>query len=75
MSLSVFNLLPLPVLDGGHIFLTGLEKLRRRPLSRRVEDAVSNVGLSFLILLAVFIFFNDLIRYGYWDRVMALFSR
>ncbi len=75
MSLAVFNVLPLPILDGGHIFLAGLEKLRRRPLARRTEDIINNVGLSFLIILALFIFFNDIIRYGYWDKFLSLFVK
>jgi len=75
MSLAIFNLLPLPILDGGHIALAGLEKLRKKPLGQKTEDVINNIGLSFLIILAVFIFCNDLIRYGYWDKFMALFVR
>jgi regulator of sigma E protease len=75
MSLAVFNLLPLPILDGGHIFFAGLEKIRRRPLSRKTEDAVNNIGLSFLIVLAIFIFCNDLIRHGYWDKALSFFKK
>lgn len=74
MSLAVFNLLPLPILDGGHIFLAGLEKLRKKRLSLKMENIISNIGLSFLIILAIFIFFNDFIRYGYWDKIMCHFS-
>lgn len=75
MSLAVFNLLPLPILDGGHIFLAGLEKARRRPLTKKTEEVLSNIGMSFLIVLAVFIFFNDIVRYGYWDKVLAFFGK
>ncbi len=75
MSLAVFNLLPLPVLDGGHIFLAGLEKIRKKAIAPKIEDIISNVGMSFLIVLAVFIFFNDLIRYGYWDKFLAVFTK
>jgi regulator of sigma E protease len=75
MSLAIFNLLPLPILDGGHIALAGLEKLRKKPLTQKSEEIMNNIGLSFLIILAVFIFCNDLIRYGYWDKFIALFVR
>ncbi len=75
MSLAVFNVLPLPILDGGHIFLAGMEKLRGRPLAHRTEEIINNVGLSFLIILAIFIFFNDLLRYGYWDKFLSLFVK
>lgn len=75
MSLAVFNLLPLPILDGGHIFLAGLEKMRKKALSSKTEDIINNMGMSFLVILAVFIFFNDLIRYGYWDKFLALLGK
>ncbi len=75
MSLAIFNLLPLPILDGGHIALAGLEKLRKKPLSQKTEEVINNIGLSFLIILAVFIFCNDIIRYGYWDKFIALFTK
>ena len=75
MSLAVFNILPLPILDGGHIFFAGLEKIRRRPLSRKTEDVINNIGLSFLIILAIFIFCNDLVRYGYWDKALSFIKK
>ncbi len=75
MSLAVFNLLPLPILDGGHIFLAGLEKIRRKRLSLKLENLINNIGMSFLIILAVFIFCNDFIRYGYWDKIVYHLSR
>lgn len=75
MSLAIFNLLPLPILDGGHIFLAWIERMRGRPLPVKVEETINNVGLTFLITLAVFIFCNDFVRYGYWDRLSTLFSR
>ncbi len=75
MSLAVFNILPFPILDGGHIFFAGLEKLRKKPLNTKTEDVINNIGMSFLIILAVFIFCNDLIRYGYWDKFLAIFER
>lgn len=75
MSLAIFNVLPLPVLDGGHIFLAGIEKLRGRRLAQRTEEIINNIGLSFLIILAVFISFNDLIRNGYWDKFVSMFVK
>lgn len=75
MSLAIFNLLPLPILDGGHIFFAGLERLRGRPLASKTEEIISNIGMGFLIVLAIFIFCNDLIRYGYWDKFLAIFQK
>ena len=74
-SLAIFNLLPLPVLDGGHLFLAGVEKIRGRPLSQKIDEAISRVGLSLIISLAVFVFYSDFVRYGWIDRVMGLWHK
>jgi regulator of sigma E protease len=68
VSLAIFNLLPLPLLDGGHLLFLGIEKLRGRVLSQRVEEIINRVGISLLILLAVFVFYNDLIKFGIIDK-------
>ncbi len=65
VSLAIFNLLPLPILDGGHIFLLGLEKLRKKALGVKAEEIINNVGLSLMITLALFVTYNDILRlYG-----------
>lgn len=74
-SLAIFNLLPLPVLDGGHILFLAIEKLRGRPLSMRTQEVITNIGISFLILLMVFIFYADIMKFGIFDGVMKLFKK
>ena len=74
-SLAIFNLLPLPILDGGHIIFLALEKLRGKPLSLKAQEAVANVGITFLILLTVFIFYNDIMKFGIADKVTGLFKK
>ncbi|MFH1191523.1 MAG: RIP metalloprotease RseP [Candidatus Omnitrophota bacterium] len=65
VSLAIFNLLPLPILDGGHLFFLGLEKLRKKALGARAEEVINNVGFSLLITLALFVTYNDILRlYG-----------
>ena len=64
ISLSIINLFPIPVLDGGHLFFFFLEKVRGRPISEKVEDNLTRLGLGFLIVLIVFIFYNDIVRFG-----------
>ena len=64
ISLSIINLFPVPVLDGGHLLFYFLEKLRGRPINEKVEDNLTRLGLSFLIFLIVFIFYNDIVRFG-----------
>lgn len=62
ISLCLFNLLPLPVLDGGHIFLLGIEKIRGRTLSARSERIVNQMGLTLIITLAILVTYNDILR-------------
>ena len=64
LSLMIINLLPLPLLDGGHAFLFMLEKFRRRQLSERVEDVISRIGVGLLITLLVFVCYNDWVKFG-----------
>src|SRR3546814_5983797 len=51
VSLGVLNLLPVPVLDGGHLFYYGVEALKGSPLSERAQEAGQRVGLTMLVLL------------------------
>ena len=62
ISLGIFNLLPLPVMDGGHIVLLGIEKIRRKGLSLKVEGVITKIGISLIITLAVFVTYNDILR-------------
>jgi len=71
ISLAVFNLLPLPVLDGGHIFLLGLEKLRKKALGIKAEQIINNIGVSLMIMLALFVTYNDILRL-YGDKISKL---
>jgi len=64
ISLMIINLLPLPLMDGGHAFLFFLEKIRRKQLSEKVEDVISRVGFGLLITLMVFVCYNDLVKFG-----------
>jgi len=62
INLGILNLLPIPVLDGGHIFFFLVEALLRRPLSLKGREVAQQVGMFVLILLMVFVFYNDLLR-------------
>jgi regulator of sigma E protease len=61
-NLAVMNLLPVPVLDGGHIAQALLETVTRRPLSIRMREVANVIGLVLLISLMVFAFKNDIVR-------------
>lgn len=62
-NLGVINLLPIPMLDGGHLFLLSIEAIRGKPLSERVTAAVMQVGLALILMLMVFVFYMDFLRY------------
>jgi regulator of sigma E protease len=60
--LAVINLVPFPVLDGGHVMFFLLEKLRRRPLSLNTQEWIQRVGITLLAALMVFLLANDTMR-------------
>lgn len=62
INLGILNLLPIPVLDGGHLVLFGIEAVRRKPIGRKGRQAAGYVGLAFLLLLMVLVFANDIDR-------------
>lgn len=62
LQLGIFNLLPIPVLDGGVILLLFVETVIRRDLSLAVKERFAQVGIVFLLLLAVFVMYNDILK-------------
>lgn len=62
ISLGVFNLIPIPMLDGGHVVLALVESLRGKPLSKKVTEYSLKFGFSLLMLLIVFALYNDIRR-------------
>lgn len=62
VNLGVLNLLPVPVLDGGHLLFFGFEAIRGRPLANRQREMAQQVGLFLLLALMVFVFYNDISR-------------
>ena len=74
ISLAIFNLLPLPVLDGGHIILLGIERVTGRPLGLKAERIITQIGFSLIIALAIFVTYNDLVRF-YGDKISKWFIK
>ena len=62
ISIGILNLLPIPMLDGGHLMYYLIEFVMRRPIPDRVQLIFQQVGMSFLILLSIFALYNDLLR-------------
>ena len=69
-SLAIFNLLPFPVLDGGHLFLFGIEKIKGKPISQKTDEIVHRIGFGLIICLALFVFYTDFVRYGIFDKII-----
>ena len=62
INLGLLNLLPIPILDGGHILFFLIEMLKGKPLSERFRERAQQVGLFMLLSLMVFAFYNDIVR-------------
>lgn len=62
IGLGVANLMPIPVADGGKLFLYAIEAIRRKPLSKEKEAAINMVGFFLIMLLFVFVMYNDIAR-------------
>lgn len=62
VSLGILNLLPIPVLDGGHLLFFGIEAVRGRPVSEQTEMLGQRIGLAFILALMVLALYNDLVR-------------
>ena len=70
LNLGILNLLPIPVLDGGHIFIMALEGVARRDFSVRVKEKMLLAGFVVLMMLMVTVIYNDLTRISWIERLM-----
>lgn len=72
MNLAVLNLLPVPILDGGQFLFLLAEGIRRRPLSLKLRERLTLVGLVLIGMLMVLAFKNDIVRN--WGVITGFFS-
>jgi regulator of sigma E protease len=70
LNLGLLNLLPIPVLDGGHIFIMALEGLARRDFSQAVKEKMLMAGFAVILMLMVTVIYNDLTRISWIERLM-----
>jgi regulator of sigma E protease len=70
LNLGLVNLMPIPVLDGGHIFMMALEGIARRDFSMRVKEKVLLAGFVLILMLMVTVIYNDLTRIAWIERLM-----
>ncbi|MBU1231753.1 MAG: RIP metalloprotease RseP [Proteobacteria bacterium] len=66
VNLGILNLLPIPVLDGGHLVFLGVEAVRRKPMTEKIQIVAQQVGMAFLGTLMIFVFYNDIARIFGW---------
>jgi regulator of sigma E protease len=62
INLGVLNLLPIPILDGGHLLFMGIEAIRRKPVSEKVVALSQKIGLALILSLMAFVIYNDFMR-------------
>lgn len=72
INLGFINLLPIPMLDGGHLLFYGIEAVQRRPVSERVQEWAYKSGLAVLLTMMVLVTFNDLSSFGLWKSLSGL---
>jgi regulator of sigma E protease len=70
LNLGLLNLLPIPILDGGHIFIMALEGVVRRDFSIRVKEKMLLAGFVVIMMLMVTVIYNDLTRISWIERLM-----
>jgi regulator of sigma E protease len=70
LNLGLLNLMPVPVLDGGHIFIMALEGLARRDFSQAVKEKMLMAGFAVILMLMVTVIYNDLTRISWIEHLM-----
>jgi regulator of sigma E protease len=70
LNLGLLNLMPIPVLDGGHIAILALEGVSRRDFSMKVKEKMLLAGFVLLLMLMVTVIYNDLTRIQWIERLM-----
>jgi regulator of sigma E protease len=62
INLAILNILPIPVLDGGHLLFFTIELVRGKPVSLKVREVAQQAGMVILLMLMIFVFYNDITR-------------
>ena len=70
INLGIVNLLPIPLLDGGHLLLIGIQSIRKKPLDENSQYVANFIGLAFLISVMVLVFYNDIVERGIIEKWM-----
>lgn len=73
INLAVINFIPFPALDGGRLLFLAIEKIRGKPVSRKIENLIHNIGFVLLMVLVLLVTYRDVVRWG--DKFMGLWER
>jgi len=73
LNLAIINFVPFPALDGGGILFLIIEKIRRKPVNQKIENAIRTVGFALLMLLIIVITFQDVMRYVNFGKIFSNF--
>lgn len=63
VNLAIINLVPIPMLDGGHLLFFLIELIKGRPVNLKVREVAQQIGLFIILLLVILVFYNDIFRY------------
>jgi regulator of sigma E protease len=63
VNLAVLNIIPFPALDGGRLLFVGIEKLKGRPVSRKIEATINAVGFALLVMLMIYVTTKDVLKF------------
>lgn len=74
LNLGVINLLPVPMLDGGHLLFYGIEAIRGKPVSEKGQNIAYKIGFGVLIFVMLFTLWNDLTRFRVIEQILSLFK-
>jgi regulator of sigma E protease len=72
VNLAIINLVPIPILDGGHLLFFFIELIKGRPVNLKIREIAQQVGLFIILLLVVLVFYNDIFRYK--DNILQFFK-
>jgi len=72
VNLAIINLLPIPILDGGHLLFFFIEAIKGNPVSLKVREVAQQIGLFIILLLVILVFYNDIFRYK--DDIIKFFQ-
>jgi len=73
LNLAIINFVPFPALDGGRLLFLAIEKIRRKPVSQKIESAIHAIGFTLLMILIIIVTFQDVLRYVNFGKIFSGF--